>query len=70
MNLKKHKGTSKDNKGCEFHYTAYRSFDYGFNKNGEFKEKIVESLYIDNHGFGLKATSLNELKKLISKIGD
>lgn len=52
--------SSKDNKGCQFHYWVYTAWDFG---------KVTERLYMDDIGFNIRSTTLKELKDRISERG-
>jgi hypothetical protein len=56
-NLKKHKGTTTDNEGCDFPYTCYQTFNENTMK--------YDRIYVDNL-FRNQAPTLKELKKIMS----
>ncbi len=73
--ITKHKGKTKDTRGMEFEYTCYEGHGCIYDKNNNLIEKdgipvwgVREATYIDNV-FGHRASTLNELKKIMGTIG-
>ena len=65
MKLTKRHNTTKDNRGCEFPYTIYTSWEY--NDIPAKYNEIVERIYVADW-FDIKADSLKELKDKVSQI--